>query len=1165
MRKLATLVQQRWVLTLVGALVLSLVVWFVGPLVAVAGARPLGPGWARLLVVLVIMAGWGVLTLVRARRERARRGELAEGLGASAADDGRAAAADELSVLEERLDQAVDALRRAGKGTRRRGDYLYELPWYLLIGPPGAGKTTALVNAGLRFPLGEDREAAVRGVGGTRDCDWWFADEAILLDTAGRYTTQDSDEAADRAVWRGFLRLLRRARPRQPINGAFVVLGLAEFIAMDDAERQRHAATVRARLAELQGELGVRFPVYVLFTKADLLDGFVEFFDDLGHEERTQVWGATLPFDGGIDAAGAVAQVEGEFDALIERVSERALERIHHESDPERRGTIFAFPTQLAALKPTLKGFLDEVFRPTRLAPRFLLRGFYFASGTQEGRPIDRVMAAMSRALGFERSVRAHGRGGRAYFLRDLLRRVAFAEAGLVATNPRAERRERLARYGAAAAAGVILVGAGLAWAVSFTANRELARTVEARVADYQELTAQLSAADVNQPQPEQLLEPLGVLRDLAAGYGDAEAAPLRRDFGLDQGPKLGAQATAAYRRALEDLFLPSLVARVESQITAHFDDPSYLFEALKVYLMLGGEGPLDAALVREWFELSWQRRLGGPGEAARRRELAGHLDALLAEGVLAYELDDRLIRHTRERLRQRPLAERAYARIETSAAARELADWRLSERVGRGAAAIFVRGSGRSLDAPIDGLYTKAGFYDVFLPQLAGAIERTRGEAWVLGGARADAEVAGRDELRRRLLATYYRRYERAWRDLLQDLRFARPEGVDAMARLVNDLATPTSPAVELLERAAAQTRLAEPPQTSAAGAAEAAGEVAGEASTAPSSRLARAVGEQLSEFAARPGRPVEDAFADLHDFVEGDGLNRYLDQLRQVYRRLNAAAARGEDLDPALLRVDSSLPAPVAEWTRGLSGEVRTVAVGEARARFAEAWNGEVADPCREVAAGRYPFATAAARGAPLGAFGRVFGAGGLMERFFREHMQTKVDRSGEPWRWNERAAELGLPESIPEQFRRARAIRKAFFGLGGKRPQVTFSLEPLHLDPAAEQVTLVINTTSLSYSHGPPRSRQLDWPGGGSVRQARLSFRPPPTEGPGAITLSGPWAWFRLLDRAEIARSGAGRLRVTFTLGERAARFALTAHSVKNPFDLRALETFACPPRL
>jgi type VI protein secretion system component VasK len=126
------------------------------------------------------------------------------------------------------------------------------LPWYLIIGPPGCGKTTALVNSGLRFPLADQfGKNAIEGTGGTRNCDWWFTDEAVLLDTAGRYTTQDSYAEVDSAAWGGFLGMLKKYRPRRPINGVLVALSLADLIQQSDAEReQRLSQRLLRRLQE---------------------------------------------------------------------------------------------------------------------------------------------------------------------------------------------------------------------------------------------------------------------------------------------------------------------------------------------------------------------------------------------------------------------------------------------------------------------------------------------------------------------------------------------------------------------------------------------------------------------------------------------------------------------------------------------------------------------------------------------------------------------------------------------------------------------------------------------------------------------------------------------------------------------------------------------------
>src|SRR5690606_8416903 len=212
----------------------------------------------------------------------------------------------ELKVLSERFDEAITLLRNSrfeasenkAPLARFSKQYLYQLPWYVFIGAPGSGKTTALVNSGLNFPLA-DRfgKVALKGIGGTRNCDWWFTDEAVLLDTAGRYTTHESDPTGDEQEWKGFLNLLTKYRGRQPINGVMLTVSVADLLSATDTERVAHAAVLRRRLQELREELGIQFPVYVLVTKTDLLSGFEEYFATFSRQELDQIWGFTIPYE----------------------------------------------------------------------------------------------------------------------------------------------------------------------------------------------------------------------------------------------------------------------------------------------------------------------------------------------------------------------------------------------------------------------------------------------------------------------------------------------------------------------------------------------------------------------------------------------------------------------------------------------------------------------------------------------------------------------------------------------------------------------------------------------------------------------------------------------------------------------------------------------------
>jgi type VI secretion system protein ImpL len=163
-------------------------------------------------------------------------------------------------------------------GSVLTGSYLYDLPWYVFIGAPARARPLALLNSGLQFPLAERfGKDGIHGVGGTRNCDWFFTDEAILLDTAGRYTTQESNQDVDAAGWRSFMQLLKKSRPRRPINGVLLTVSAEDLLQQSGTKREEHAAALRRRLKELYSDLGIRFPVYVLVSKVDLLAGFNEF------------------------------------------------------------------------------------------------------------------------------------------------------------------------------------------------------------------------------------------------------------------------------------------------------------------------------------------------------------------------------------------------------------------------------------------------------------------------------------------------------------------------------------------------------------------------------------------------------------------------------------------------------------------------------------------------------------------------------------------------------------------------------------------------------------------------------------------------------------------------------------------------------------------------
>ncbi|MEA2812713.1 MAG: type secretion system protein ImpL [Rhodospirillaceae bacterium] len=1165
----------RWVLSFVGIAILAVLVWLFGPLI------PSFESWVpRLAVVIGLLLAWATsnlsLDLLHRRREQKLESGVAEKVPEKA-DDG---AGEEAAALRERMSTALALLKKA-RGTR---GYLYEQPWYAIIGPPGAGKTTALLNSGLKFPLAAEMgQGAVAGVGGTRLCDWWFTENAVLIDTAGRYTTQDSNAAVDRAGWDSFLDLLRRTRPRQPLNGVIVAIALSDIADAPPAERAAHAGAIRRRIKELESRLGIRIPVYALFTKSDLIAGFTEFFDDLDRERRNQVWGVTFPLAKA--DAGPVGQFPEELQLLVDSLNDRLFDRLQAEQSPERRVLIAGFPTQIATLAQPLQGFLTEAFGGSRLDPAPLLRGVYFTSGTQEGTPIDRLTGVMARAFGLDqrRAAALRPQQGRSYFLGRLVSQVILGEAMLVSEPPAARARRIALRAASYAAVGLLTLGAA-GWLVAghSAGQREIA-DMSSAFAAYEAIAKETTFDPVNDSDLPRLLPLLDAARNLGQTAGSSGG--ILAGFDLSQAAKLRAGADAVYRHALGYALLPRLVWRLEAQMRGYFTQPDFLYEATRVYLMLGGQGPLDAALVKEWMTYDWQTQYSGAANLAVVAALQGHLDALLAQPLPPVSLDDALVAQARTTFSRVSLASRAYSRIKPSAAAQSLPPWKPSDVLGPAGMRVFTRASGKKLSDGVPGFFTVDGFHKVLLPALPAATREVASESWVMGQkVPGNLDNAQQTELANNVVKLYLDDYAKAWDGLIQDLEIVPLRSLPQAAQDLYVLASPQSPLKDLLTAIARQVTLSEPPKPSTAeAAAEAAAKKAAAAAAPGATRSAAALSSILSGQpgaapALPPGHEIDERYKQLRDLVAASGgapidqVLKLLNDLQQQLAKMNAAgvgapvAAVGSDPSLALRAESQRQPLPLGRWLAAMAESSTALRGGGARQQVIAAYNGSggPAALCPLAVNGRFPFVPGSSLETPLDDFAKLFAPGGLIDGFFNTQLRPYVDTTGKVWK-PQSIDGVAAPVSQADiaQFQRAAVIRDLFFAPGSTTIAVRFDIMPVDLDPGASQVSLEFDGTSVTYAHGPSRSTQITWPGPNHMTNVRLVFDPPPPGGTGVLAQTGPWAMFRLFGQGTLQQAGSPeRYTLSFSLGGRSATFELRAGSVMNPFAPGVLQDFRCP---
>ena len=716
--------------------------------------------------------------------------------------------------------------------------------------------------------------------------------------------------------------------------------------------------------------------------------------------------------------------------------------------------------------------------------------------------------------------------------------------------------------------------------------NTDLLAQTETSIGAYRAAASQIPASPIEDSDLPSVVPALNILRDLPGNPALTDPEPpTELQYGLYQGKVLGNQAAQTYRRALNEVYLPRLLLRLEEQLQANLNNPDFLYEVLKVYLMLGQQGPMDKNLVKEWMDLDWSVAFPGDARIELRSDLYEHLEVLLDAPMDDIGLNGPLVEQIQGLLSEMPLAQRIYNGIINSPRATALPDWRLTDIGGPAVSRVIVRSSGEPLSDGIEGIFTHRGFNTVFLDEALGVAQRIQSESWVLGPrGEAEQNETALIAMSRDVLDLYYTDFIARYDQMLGDIDIIPMESLSHAVEVTNVLSGPTSPIVNILQAIADETRLTEDrTQTTASGLASGAQEIGAlELESALSTRtqvflqtLQRNVAQDGGAPPDPPGLFVENRFSWLQDLVrEQDGLPSQLSdlmgRLTEVYQELNklsfagGTGAGGSDAN-ALARFQEAaqrLEGPMPRWAQQIIQGSSGITADGTRAGINAKWQANVLPFCTQALENRYPFTRSSKADVGMADFARLFGPGGLMDSFFNENLIDYVDTRARPWDWKRvNDADLGISQAVLQQFQYAAEIKDAFF-TAGPDPLITFQITPEALDPKAQEVVLDIDGQEVIFKHqAAPKPSAITWPGG--VGSARIVLQPIVNNTSNAITRDGPWAWFRLLSAAEVRRTNVSdRKRVIFNVGGRIAIFQLQSGSFLNPFALPALSKFSCP---
>lgn len=1184
MKKLKAFFTHPVTISLIGLLAVSLLIWFVGPQVKFGADNkaPLASQTVRLVCIMIALVLWGLNNLRIQARNKKTNSDLVSGLKEAQEPNSSSGlteqTSEEMFQINERFAQALDTLKRyrfKGAGGNKA---LYELPWYIIVGPPGSGKTTALVNSGLEFPLADQfGRGALQGVGGTRNCDWWFTNEAVLIDTAGRYTTQDSHKVVDSSAWEGFLELLRRNRRRRPINGAIVAISLQDLLMQTEEERALHAKTIRTRLDELMEKLQIRFPVYLMFTKADLISGFSEFFEDFSRDEREQVWGVSLPDAPDRESAPDFDYLRSELTGLTQNLYARVMWRMHQERDSKRRAAIQGFPQQFENLKAIAEQFVRQTFAFNRFKYQPYLRGVYFSSGTQDGTPIDRLMASVAANFGFTREVaQLPHQQGKSFFLNKLFREVIFPEAELVGSNVRYERTVRWLQRGAYAAMLLVMIGLGLVWSGSVMRHKAFMNDVDAQVDEYKLANDKISAWNND---ARVVLPSLSALARAAKVY-DQQDHPWLSSLGMYD-VRVDSRANHAYEEQLKAQLLPRLLASMEAEILRGHEAGD-LYDTFRIYMMFQKIDKMEAARVEEWFTSHWETALRGEG--TRRKELEVHLSHLLTLELPPAALNAALVKDTRALLLREPVAERVYSRVRTNPLYNREVD--LVSLFGSSMRNVFQLDSSiqRRLAVPV--MFTKDGYDNIDLSPGSPLVADIVNERWVLSddeNAAIDFIEEDLDDVSVQVKELYLSEYIRVWDDVYKQLRITEVRNLRHAEEVLASMVDPVySPLMSILQVGYMNTQLRPPPE-----------EVAGLAEKNPrkGGRAARlATSMVLSQY---EGTKVDKHFRDINALVsEGSGglapVHNVMDKVQSLHAFMTDISLAPDPGEQAFLvarqRFDGgaanaisglrayaqTLPAPVRPWLEDIADQSWKALLSAAHGYVDSEWRALVYRPYSQALQGRYPLNRSATDEMALYDFSEFFKPGGTVDQYYDEFMAPFITTRGG---WRNRVIDgysVGFSEQVLRQMRNAQTIKDIFYRESPDTIAVTMDLRPKNMDGRDARFFLDVGDERLAYQHGPKFWQTVRWRANQDNMRVRMVFE----DVRGSQydrSFHGAWAWFRLLDSSYVEKtSQSTTYLVTFSVGdERGAQrdahkitYEVKTKSIENPFRREVLNAFSLP---
>ena len=1155
-----------WVIGLLITILASLFLWFAGPLIAVSDYILFQSTTARLIGIAFLFFLWGLLLALQNQRKQRKALENPDLLE---------------KVIQEK--QGKEALTEANKYIRDKVKYIlktvttaslyesnnrsrYSLPWFLVLGTKDSGKTSFLLNSGVKFPINKETDRHLYELKVTNNVEAFFSNDAVFIDTPGNFTDSYKGTTPHN-LWLYLCKCLFKARPTHAINGIIVCVSMRELLNADTAKSSHLAREIRERLDEAQRKVRTSIPVYLVFTKCDVISGFSQFFNRLSRIEKEQVFGCASK-----QGNMTIAEVHNELQDLLQNLNSQILQKVHQERVMAARGDIFLFPQELANLSTRIEDFIANTFEPSRYHHPTLFQGFFFtcaldsrdllASSLQGGELLYQT--------GFEPTV---GENATGFFLLELIKRVILPHKNTVEMTKKDKFRSFFHGYASQLLVGTFFLFGVMLLGISFMNNYSRIDVLDKNYIEFSESYAKTPYIY----EPASALPELSEITKLANIYNPSEDSMFKYGLGLYQGDKIEDVVDTAYLALLNARFLPAVKEEVKSTLLLSLADPMILKQNLRIYLMLHDPTKINSEVLLSWLSTQWSNNYKGNAEI--QSALLLHMEYLIEHGITPENPDAYVVEEARKALLRIPLQILVYQQLQEEA---ELGgEPSFTFRAVIGASPL----SGDNY--PIPYLYTKAGYEEYLIRRLPSLIQSVTSDSWIFGKTPVILSTLDINRLNREVRSLYFRDYAQKWNNAIQAIKVAPAATLSEINTQVNQLSTGISPITLVLRELKTNTnfildKATESPSATENALAEEAskkagkqlgsvvGGKAGKALVSAGAQKAQEVKEKLNKETQKDALNIQQAFADLQSLLDAQNnpsivlknANTKMMQLGEYLATILASDAPdqrilsvlleiADEKDTLLRSVESAvnkLPNPIRGWYLAYNSATinRMLAVGAYS--IGRAYQENVLKIYNKNLRYFYPVDSKSPQDANIEDFTMFFKAGGVLDNFNITYLRPFLDASGKPRTIMGYA--LPISQYSLNALEKANNVRRAFF-LSSQGLGIHMMIEPYALDETLESVKLTTNGKSIEYWHGPVSGMSLVWPvqDGDTTSELKISALN------GIVTqhqTRGDWSLFRIFRNSTIKRKEGNTCLLETRLKDKWVQFLFQFRNKVNPFD-------------